>query len=255
MKLTHNTKVKLLQGLAHIGAPVVLLFSWNLEYFLYSILASWLILHVGVSVGLHRCFTHRSFIPKNKFILTSLHILSIINVLGSTIAWCGVHRSHHVHSDTEKDPHSPINISTFSRIKVFFNYWDEPYISPKMVMDLLKDPQHVFFHRNYFKILVSYMLMLAIIDIQLFLYGYLVVTALSLYWVSWITVGAHLIGTELPNSRDRSKNTYIMGLLMWGEGWHANHHSNPSSASFGWDGQPDIGKRLIDIIAKPSSIK
>jgi len=43
---------------------------------------------------------------------------------------------------------------------------------------------------------------------------------------------------------------------MWGEGWHNNHHYKPTSYEFGqgWK-QPDIGKHLIRIIAKPESLK
>lgn len=44
---------------------------------------------------------------------------------------------------------------------------------------------------------------------------------------------AHTLGTRPFRLRDNSRNNPILGLLVWGEGWHHNHHAFPSSASFG----------------------
>jgi stearoyl-CoA desaturase (delta-9 desaturase) len=63
--------------------------------------------------------------------------------------------------------------------------------------------------------------------------------------VFWITLVAlynmgdaidsvsHMFGVELPGQRDRSRNGWIMGILILGEGWHANHHRFPWSAKHG----------------------
>ena len=61
---------------------------------------------LGVTVGFHRLFTHRSF-------ATSRPMRAIFGVLGSAaiegpvISWVADHRKHHAFSDREGDPHSP----------------------------------------------------------------------------------------------------------------------------------------------------
>ena len=35
-------------------------------------------------------------------------------------------------------------------------------------------------------------------------------------------------------SGDNSRNTWWVALLTFGEGWHNNHHAQPSSARMGW---------------------
>ena len=255
-KLSWNFKIKFFQFLAFFGGPLVLILNWNLTYFLLAFIASWFIVHIGVSVGMHRCFSHRSFVPKNKVILYVLHFLSVINTIGSTITWTGTHRYHHKTADTANDPHSTLGKPFWAKIAYWFNYWPSHNVPVKIVKDLTKDPAHRFFHRNYFTILVSYILLLALIDINLFLYGYLVVTMFSLHWISWITVGAHIFGHQDILVNDKSKNTFVMGLLMWGEGWHNNHHANASSFEFGWNWkQPDLGKHFIKLIAKKDSLR
>jgi len=256
MKLSWNYKIKFFQLLCYVGGPLVIIFNFNLSYLLFALLAHWIIVNLGISCGLHRGFSHRSWEPKNKLILIMMHFLTVINTIGSTITWCGTHRLHHKTADTEKDPHSPVDKSVWTKIKYWFNYWPAHSVSYRLVKDLTKDRYHVFFHRNYFKILISYLIILLMIDIDLFLYGYLVTTMFSLHAISWITVGAHLFGKQDNSVRDQSKNTFIMGLYLWGEGWHNNHHHRPYSYEFGrsWK-QPDLGKYVIRFLAKPESLR
>jgi stearoyl-CoA desaturase (delta-9 desaturase) len=44
---------------------------------------------------------------------------------------------------------------------------------------------------------------------------------------------SHLYGTTLPGQADSSRNGLLMGILILGEGWHANHHLIPWSAKHG----------------------
>lgn len=239
-----------------VGGPLVLLLNYNTSYLLLAFLASWLIVHIGISVGMHRCFAHRSWAPRNKWVEYAIHFLSTINVVGSSITWVGTHRLHHKFADTDKDPHKILGVNFWTKVKYWFNYWPSHSVSPSVVKDLMQDETHKFFHRNYFKILFSYIAILLAIDIDLFLYGFIVTTMFSLHVISWITVGAHIFGSNDNNTSDESRNTFIMGLLMWGEGWHNNHHHKPRSYEFGWNWkQPDLGKHLIRLLAKPESLK
>ena len=79
-KLTWNHKIKFFQALCYIGGPLVLIFNWNTTYFLYSVLAFWFIVHLGISIGMHRWAAHNSFEPRNKLVKYILHFLILIKV-------------------------------------------------------------------------------------------------------------------------------------------------------------------------------
>lgn len=254
--LSWNFRIKAIQALCFVGGPLVLLFDFNGLYLFFAWLFSFISVHFGISLGLHRSFSHGSWKPKNKLILLILHFLTIINVVGSTITWTGTHRRHHKFADTDQDPHSILNKNLWTKIKYWFNYWPAHTVETKYVKDLIRDPYHRFFHKNYFKILLTYMICLLMIDTQLFLYGFIVTTMFSLHTISWITVGAHIFGHQDEFKKDSSKNTWLMGFYMWGEGWHNNHHAKPWSYEFGWNkNQPDLGKHIIEYLAEPSSLR
>jgi stearoyl-CoA desaturase (delta-9 desaturase) len=65
----------------------------------------YLLTAVGITVGFHRLFVHRSFETCTwvKFILAALGSMAVV---GSLLNWAQ-HRRHHQHSDTPDDPHSP----------------------------------------------------------------------------------------------------------------------------------------------------
>jgi stearoyl-CoA desaturase (delta-9 desaturase) len=44
---------------------------------------------------------------------------------------------------------------------------------------------------------------------------------------------SHMYGSTLPGQHDASRNSQVMGILILGEGWHANHHRFPGSAKHG----------------------
>ena len=243
------------QTLSYVGGPLVLYYNFNAAYLFFAWLFSWITLHIGISIGMHRLFTHRTFEPKNNIITVVLHFLSLITTIGGTIAWAATHRTHHKYSDTELDPHRVSGASLFTKIRYWFNYIPDHKVSPRVVVDLLKDPYHKFFNKYYYVILVLWGLALYAIHPDVFMYGYMVATMITLHTASWITVGAHLFGTNDNETDDSSKNSFLAGLYMWGEGWHNNHHAAPWSYAFGWNkSQPDLGARLVELIAKPESL-
>ena len=61
---------------------------------------------LGVTVGFHRYFTHRSF-KTSKPVRATLAVLGSIAIEGPIISWVADHRKHHTFSDQEGDPHSP----------------------------------------------------------------------------------------------------------------------------------------------------
>jgi stearoyl-CoA desaturase (delta-9 desaturase) len=60
---------------------------------------------------------------------------------------------------------------------------------------------------------------------------------------------SHILGDKLPGQADESRNSWLMGLLVLGEGWHANHHQFPRSARHGlFPGQFDWTWQVIRVL-------
>src|SRR6476660_1109367 len=61
---------------------------------------------LGVTVGYHRLFTHRSFQAKRPVQYT-FATLGSMAAQGPLAHWVADHRKHHAHTDEDGDPHSP----------------------------------------------------------------------------------------------------------------------------------------------------
>ena len=84
-----------------------------------TIIIGWIFLHffygMGITVGSHRLWTHRSF--KANVILRSLLMLMASGAnQGSIYHWARDHRVHHKHNDTNCDPHNSENGFWYSHV-------------------------------------------------------------------------------------------------------------------------------------------
>ena len=61
---------------------------------------------LGITVGFHRLFTHRSF-KTGPAVRAVMGALGSAAIEGPMISWVADHRKHHAFSDQEGDPHSP----------------------------------------------------------------------------------------------------------------------------------------------------
>ena len=180
-------------------------------YFFYYIAAM-----IGISIGYHRYFTHRSFTtgPINETIFL---IFGLICGGRSALTWAAVHRMHHAKSDTEQDPHSPFFVGKW---KVLTSNWNVQKIPRKYVADLLKNPRVKFFHRYGWYLHIVYAVMVfvlgGIVGLAIF-----VVMPFVLAWLGFgmLNYFAHVNGqpVDLP----------VLNLIAPGEGWHKYHHDHP----------------------------
>ena len=102
-----------LTALITIGPMVALGFvGWQMwdgllhrsDLIVFAIL--YLLTGLGMTVGFHRLFTHRSFktYPAVRGVLA---VLGSAAIEGPIISWVADHRKHHAFSDKDGDPHSP----------------------------------------------------------------------------------------------------------------------------------------------------
>lgn len=214
------------QILAHIG--LLSMFFWaSVEQWAICFLMYFLTGCFGMSMTFHRLLSHKSWLAPKWFKVLGC-ALGTVGLTGSAIAWPTIHRQHHIHPDQTNDPHSP-NIQPWWRVQ-FFSMYYKPNL--KLARDLIKDPTLVFFHRHYFQIQLLFAMMLLLVDPLAVIYAYLAPAALLWHGGSSINTIGHKWGYRNFAVRDKSVNNLLLGFIMWGEGWHNNHHARPSKKSF-----------------------
>jgi stearoyl-CoA desaturase (delta-9 desaturase) len=243
--MTNYNKIKLAQALAVISSILTLLFAFNWTLLVLGLLVGWLFFCVGLSIGLHKFSSHRTFTPKNQFLKNLVLWFSTVVTMGSTINFAAGHRQHHKHADTIDDPYC-LQGSLWHKIKLFF-YWFPTYkINPMIIKDLLRDQDHVRFNDNYWMILLVYPSILLLIDPILFGYFYALPVTYVLLGMGYVTVIAHLrLGQREYNTTDNSWNSRTFAVLLAGEGYHNTHHAHPGLNILG---PLDAGGYMIELI-------
>ena len=183
---------------------------------------------LGVTVGYHRMLTHRSFQPHPvvKFIFL---VLGSMAVEGPALEWAATHIKHHAHSDREGDPHSPVEGFWHAHMGWMIN---RSFADPNVYCrNLVKDPIVVFVSRTFiFWVILSLVIPFAIGGWTGLLWGGLVRIFIT-HHITWsVNSVCHTFGKREFETRDQSRNEWIVGLLGLGEGWHNNHHAFPRSA-------------------------
>lgn len=185
----------------------------------------------GVTIGYHRMLTHRSFQPHPvvKFIFLAFGSMA---VEGRALEWAATHIKHHAHSDREGDPHSPIEGFWHAHMGWLFKTTDaDPNLYCR---NLASDPMVVFMSSTFFLwVILSLAIPFAIGGWTGLLWGGLVRIFFT-HHITWsVNSVCHTFGKREFETRDQSRNEWIVGLLGFGEGWHNNHHAFPRSAFHG----------------------
>jgi stearoyl-CoA desaturase (delta-9 desaturase) len=224
-------------------------------------LATYCFTGLGVTIGFHRLFTHKSFEAKPWF-RNVLAIAGSMAIQGPVIRWVADHRRHHAFADQPGDPHSP-HLDEGPGVKgVAKGLWhahvgwffdDEQTSARRWAPDLVKDPGMrridtlfplwavlSFGLPPLMGFLVSGTLQGAV---TAFLWGSLV-RIFFLHHVTWsVNSICHFYGERPYKTKDFSTNNWLLSLVSFGESWHNNHHAFPTSAVHG------IGKGQIDLSA------
>lgn len=197
--------------------------DWSWHWLLLSFFGWILFGKIGGEIGFHRLFAHRSFktaLWKERVLL----LLGSLNCLGSSYGWCGTHRIHHKHSDTAKDPQSPLHYKWYN---IWLVNWIPVTFSPRLVRDFMRDPWHVFLHNNYFIFVCITYTVLALIDIRLAVFLISVSAVYTFHTSSLlIDIVCHKWGYRNFDTPDNSRNNIIVNILMLGSGLHNNHHAD-----------------------------
>ena len=180
--------------------------------YLYGILFSQIIALFGIRLGYHRYLSHNEF-KAGPLYETVVILLGIFSGARSPLTWVGIHRMHHEHSDTEKDPHSPKHKGFFT---VLFSTWKVDSISRKYIRDVIKNPRVKFFHNYWKHIWFSSAVILILIDI----------TAFIAFWIIPFIINQIAFGVlnTFGHKDGKPSHSYFAHLLTAGEGNHKLHH-------------------------------
>uniref|UniRef100_A0A1B0CZP5 Fatty acid desaturase domain-containing protein n=1 Tax=Phlebotomus papatasi TaxID=29031 RepID=A0A1B0CZP5_PHLPP len=180
---------------------------------------------IGITMGAHRLFTHRSFKAKPP-LRRILMILFVLNGQNPLWEWARDHRQHHKYSDTDADPHNASRGFFFSHVG-----WLMSKKHPKVIelgkgidMSDIEADSWIMFQKK-------------------------TVIVLNCTWcVNSVT---HMYGTRPYDKTVLAVQNYYVSAFSFGEGYHNYHHAFPwdyRTSEFG--PQNGIVQTLIEYCAK-----
>jgi len=75
--------------------------------------------------------------------------------------------------------------------------------------------------------------LLAFGGIPMFLWGFCLRIVYGLHCTWLINSATHIFGSRRFETADDSRNSFVLAVLTFGEGWHNNHHAHQTSARHG----------------------
>ena len=237
-----------------VGLVVAIILLWNkavgpLALILMGVF--YVFTALGITLGFHRMFTHRSFESSRAFRVL-LAGAGTMAMQGSVITWVADHRKHHAFTDHEGDPHTPHGFGPGFKGAVQGLWhahvgWLFESVGTaerqRFAPDLVKDPTTQAMDRLFFPIVlagfaVPFALGWAIGGglgdgfIALLWAGF--VRIFLLHHVTWsINSVCHFFGRRRFDVEDESRNVFWLAPFSMGEAWHHNHHAFPTSAFHG----------------------
>jgi len=202
---------------------------------------------IGLIVGLHRYFTHRSFVTSSFFRLL-LGILGSWAMQGPIDRWVADHRRHHRYSDQPLDVHSPYwrnqekipsGFMRFAHAHFLWMFVGLPTDKNMYAKDTISDPISRGCSRWYWFLCITSLLLPALVGygisdqdeaIRSFLCAGCLRVSLLQHFTWSVNSFGHMFGVKTEKSRDESRDNMILALLIFGEGLHSYHHVHQSTA-------------------------
>jgi len=219
--------------LTSVTALPVYLWHFGLDWFqIVLLLVTFALSSMSITLGYHRLFSHMAFKAKWPVKLGVL-VFGASAFEGSALEWCTDHRRHHKHVDHDDDPYD-ITKGFFHAHVGWLLFKLRPVPPMDNVPDLLADRMVMFQHRHF-------PLIGAIVNL-------VVVPAIGYLWGGWtsalgaLLIGSvlrvvlvehstfcinsfcHMIGSRPYSTRCSARNSWIMALFTFGEGYHNYHH-------------------------------
>ncbi len=236
---------------------------------IWSFGVSYVLTMMGLTVGFHRHFAHRSF-RTGTAMRVILAALGSMAGQGPVIWWVATHRRHHRLSDQDGDPHSPQLAEGTGIARVVKGLWqghigwlfsDRISNWSLFARDMMNDRLVVRMHRLYFPFFLLGLILPGVVAGLVtgswygaflgFLWGGLVRVCIVDHVLWCVGSVCHMFGLRpyRKRTRDHSANNLAVAFLGFGEGLQNNHHAFPRDAfhGFRWY-EPDLGAQMIRLL-------
>ena len=227
---------------------------WNIGFHwvdLALFLGLYVLCAFGTTIGFHRYFTHRGFDARAP-VKALLAILGCMTMQGPVTQWVTDHRKHHALSDKPGDPHSPHGHGdgAWGAARGFVHA-HVGWMFSNLGMEQGKEYGRDLYEDRLVRVIDRLYLLWVVLTLGIpFAIGYAVggtwgAAGEALVWGGLIRIAAyqhatfsvnsicHMFGRQDFRSRDEARNNWLVALLVFGEGWHNNHHAFPVSARHG----------------------
>jgi stearoyl-CoA desaturase (delta-9 desaturase) len=188
----------------------------------------------AIGAGYHRYFSHRAYSTSRTFQFL-LAVLAQSSAQKSILWWAAKHRHHHLHSDTERDVHSPRH-KGFWYSHVGWIFARQHYGTDLVkVADLTRYPELMWLHRlELLPAVATGTLCFLAAGWSGLVVGFFWSTVLLYHATFCINSLAHVRGSKRYVTGDDSRNNWLLAVFTMGEGWHNNHHAYQSSVRQGF---------------------
>lgn len=205
-------------------------YTW-LDWTLFALL--YFVSGIGITVGYHRLLSHRSF-ECRPWVKGALLIAGGWALENSAYKWCADHIRHHARCDQDEDPYNATLGFWHSHLLWIF-YKSRPDVREKYEAPFRKDPIVMWQHRYYIPIVLSGLALPFLIGyldggwvsgLGCFLLAGVARMFLVLNSTFLINSVCHLWGDQPHTKMDSSRDSWIVSLLTFGEGYHNYHHAH-----------------------------
>jgi stearoyl-CoA desaturase (Delta-9 desaturase) len=212
--------------------------------------AFYIVSATGLTVGYHRLFAHRAFVP-NRGLKIALAAAGSTAIEGSVIGWVATHRRHHRFSDTDGDPHSPngFGVGARARSRGLLHahvgwLFGAGQVSPASdAADLVADRDLMRIGQLWGVFAVGWLVLpfglgwlisgTLLGAVTTFVWAG-VVRMLLLHHVTWgVNSLCHSFGARPFRTKDQSTNLAMLSIASMGDSFHNLHHAYPRSARHG----------------------
>jgi stearoyl-CoA desaturase (delta-9 desaturase) len=239
-----------------IGVVLVLLDMTSAWWLLVAYLGWFFIGFIGFNIFYHRYISHSAFQTYKILEIIGVY-LGLLAGRGSPVWMANIHTPyHHRYSDTDLDPHSPTKGFWYA----YFTWQNNPpKLNPMFCRKMLRIPSMKFMSDHYYKIYWITFIILFLIKWELAVFFFIGAGVLQTHSEAIIATFGHMPnhGTREHETGDNSRN--LRGIFNWitlGSGLHNNHHARPGHYSYETHpGDFDFARRIIELIAKPGSLR
>ncbi len=187
---------------------------------------------MSITGGYHRLFSHRAY-KANNFVKLMYLLFGAATFQNSALKWAADHRVHHNHVDGEKDPY---NISKgFWYAHIGWIFYQEKVEDPKFPKDLTNDKLVLWQHKYYWILsvimgiglptLIGYFLGSALGGLALAGFARIVFVHHCTFFINSL---CHIVGTRPYTDTNTARDSAVMAVFSYGEGYHNYHHYFPT---------------------------